>query len=71
MLLAVGLCAILLTHAVTLIWVGITVAAFVSGATSGSSSGLVALSGLTIAAAFVDFIGIVVTTVAGRQGAQR
>lgn len=54
--------SVLLTFTVTAIWVSVTVAAYLVGATSGSNSDLVTLTGLTIPAALVGLLGIVVTT---------
>ncbi|MGN7186479.1 hypothetical protein [Microbacterium enclense] len=58
-----------LTIAVTLIWVGVTIAAYLAGATSGAASNLVTTTGLTIPAALVGFLGVVATTVVGRHRA--
>lgn len=54
--------SLLLTFTVTAIWVSVTVAAYLVGATSGSNSDLVTSTGLTVPAALVGLLGTVVTT---------
>jgi hypothetical protein len=61
----------LLTLAVTLVWVGVTIAVYLAGVKSGPASDLITATGLTIPAALISFLGVVATTIAGRHRAQR
>lgn len=54
--------SLLLTSTVTLVWASVTVAAYLVGATSGSNSDLMTLTGLTIPGALVGLLGMVLAT---------